>query len=183
MVIKNEEGWLGVDNKYHDSWQAAQESYAERFGWEKPAKPKAARKLRAFLSYVHEDKPLVLELYNKVAVNGIKPWMDRKNLIGGQIWKEAITKSIRETDAFIACLSPRALTTRGYFRKEIKEAQSIAKSFPKGSNFLIPLKLEACNVPISLKDIHCINYYETDGFLQLSEALRALEQWIGLSTA
>ena len=151
MVIKNEEGWRGVNNKYHDSWQEAQESFAKKFGWDKPAKPEAARKLRAFLSHVHEDRPLVLDFYDKLAVNGVQPWIDKRSLVGGQIWKEEITKAIRETDAFIACLSTKAMTSRGYFRNEIKEALSVAKRQPKGSNFLIPVKLE---LPIRSINFH-----------------------------
>ena len=179
MVLKNEKGWRGVNDKYYGSPQEAQQSFAAKFGWAPPVKPKVFRPLKAFLSHVHEDKPEVLKLYEKLGSYGIEPWIDRKSLVGGTLWKREIRDAIVDTVAFIVCLSSKALTIRGYFRVEIKEAIAVAESQPKGSNFLIPIKLEECKVPTVLRQLHCISYFESDGFSQLKKALQELERWIG----
>jgi hypothetical protein len=50
-----------------------------------------------------------LALYNRLKQAGYKPWLHKKDLIPGQIWRDEIPKAIKASQIFLACLSPMAL--------------------------------------------------------------------------
>lgn len=54
---------------------------------------KEASAIQIFLAHASEDKPQVRQLYQKLQGAGYQPWMDEEDLIGGQNWREEITKA------------------------------------------------------------------------------------------
>ena len=51
----------------------------------------ADRKLRIFISYASQDKPIVRDLYSRLeSETWIEPWLDEKSLLPGQEWRVAI---------------------------------------------------------------------------------------------
>jgi len=110
---------------------------------------------KVFISYAHEDLETAQKLYEQLlAIPGIEPWFDKANLLPGMKWKPAIRKAIRESDYFLALLSGRATSKRGYVQKEMKEALEVRDEFPEDKAFLIPVRLEDCQPPESLSDTH-----------------------------
>jgi hypothetical protein len=110
---------------------------------------------KVFISYAHEDLEAAQKLYKQLlATPGIEPWFDKANLLPGMKWKPAIRKAIRESDYFLALLSGRATSKRGYVQKEMKEALEVRDEFPEDKAFLIPIRLEDCQPPESLSDTH-----------------------------
>ena len=79
--------------------------------------------IQIFLAHASEDKKEIIKLYNLLKQAGYAPWLDEKNLIPGQVWEDEILKAIRESQIFLACLSSRAVTKRGYIQKELKIAK------------------------------------------------------------
>lgn len=61
--------------------------------------------VRIFLAHANEDKAQVFELYDRLKQQGYQPWLDKKDLQGGQNWRLEIPKAIKTSDVFIACLS------------------------------------------------------------------------------
>lgn len=61
--------------------------------------------LRVFLCHAHEDKEHVLALYLRLVADGIKPWLDKRDLLPGQEWEIEIPKAVQDSDVVIACLS------------------------------------------------------------------------------
>lgn len=137
--------------------------------------------LRIFLSYASEDKPAVRTLYKHLVNDGFDAWLDEKNLLIGQSWREEISRAIRASDVVIICLSKRSITKEGYVQKEIRYALDIADELPEGTFFLIPAKLEDCNLPDRLQMIQAANLYETNGYINLQKALRQINNQISLS--
>lgn len=135
--------------------------------------------IQIFLAHAHEDKEEVLKLYERLKKAGYKPWLDKKDLISGQNWREEIPKVIRDSQLVIVCLSKSSISKRGYVQNEFKMALNQLASWPSGSIYLIPLRLDECEIPdlrqneygLNLRDIHWLDYWEDDGFEQLEKAI------------
>lgn len=139
-----------------------------------------SRSLRVFLCHASGDKPAVRELYQRLRADGIDAWLDEENLLPGQDWQRAIPKAVRESDAVIVCLSRSSITKAGYVRKEIKFALDVADEKPEDAIFLIPLKLEECDVPERLSRWQWVNLFSPSGYEKLIRALRAHADSLGV---
>jgi len=134
--------------------------------------PASLRPLRVFLCHSSGDKPPVRDLYTRLLAEGFDPWLDEEKLVPGQKWKIEIPKAVRASDVVIICLSRGAINKAGYIQKEIKFALDVAEEQPEDKIFLIPLKLEECDVPERLRDWQWVNLFEETGFERLIRALR-----------
>src|SRR5580658_10031947 len=119
--------------------------------------------LKIFLCHSSGDKAAVRELWARLRADGFQPWLDEEDLLPGQHWANEIPKAVRNCDVVIVCLSRASVTKVGFVQKEIKLALDVAEMQPEGSIFLIPLKLEECDVPERLKDWQWVDYFEPDG--------------------
>jgi formylglycine-generating enzyme required for sulfatase activity len=114
----------------------------------------------------------VRELYHRLRADGFEPWLDEEELLPGQKWQKEIPKAVAAANVVIVCLSQAALTKAGYVQEEIKFALDIADRQPEETIFLIPLKLEECDVPDRLAGLHWVNFFEQRDFERLLRALR-----------
>jgi len=124
-----------------------------------------------FLSYAREDRGKVEKLYQKLSEAGFNPWMDKKNILPGEKWEVAIREAIRRSDFFLACLSANSVTKRGWIQKEIKDALDIWQAMLDSDIYLIPVRLEDCKAPESLRDFQWVDLFEEDGWTRLVEAI------------
>jgi len=129
------------------------------------------RPLRAFLCYCKIDISIILKLYNRLSSNGISPWMDEKNLLPGQDWELEITNAVNNSDVIIICLSNNSIKNQGYIQKEIKKSLDLAERQPEGPIFIIPVKLEDCEVPEKLSRWHWLDLYKERGYDLLIKSL------------
>lgn len=135
---------------------------------------------RVFLAHAREDKAQVRKLYHDLKALGFNPWLDEIDLIPGQIWKTEIPKAIREAEVFLACLSSRSVGKIGYIQNEFRQALAAFVERPPGSIYLIPVRLNDCEVPelaipdrgVSLRDIHWVDLWEEGGFGRLVIAIQ-----------
>ena len=126
---------------------------------------------RVFLCYSGPDRERVLALYARLLEDGFEPWMDKRNLIGGQDWQLEIRREIRSSDFFIACISA-SFQHRTYGHKEIKLALEVLDTIPEGAIYLIPVRLEPCEMGARLVDRQWVDLFENDGYENLLKALR-----------
>src|SRR5271165_631453 len=129
------------------------------------------RPLRVFLCHSSRDKPVVRDLYHRLRKDGFAPWLDEWDLILGQNWRDEIPKAVRASDVVIVCLS-KDFYEAGYRQKEVRLALDVADEQPEGAIFLIPLKLEECQVPAGLTHLHWANLSEDGAYLRLVTALK-----------
>jgi TIR domain len=129
--------------------------------------------IRAFLCHSSGDKAVVRDLYLRLKADGFLPWLDEENLIAGQDWEREIRKAVRQSDTVIVCLSRNSINKTGFIQKELKYALDVADEQPEGSIFIIPLRLEPCDVPERLAKWHWINYFEDNAHERLVQALRS----------
>lgn len=137
------------------------------------------QRLKVFLCHARDDKEQVRKLYLRLLDLGCQPWLDDESLLPGQNWDSEIRKAIRSSHVFLACLSARSVTKRGYVQREIKFALDVAEEIPEGSIFVIPIKLEPCDAPESLSRWHWIEAYK-DGYGRLIASLAQQTLQLGL---
>ena len=130
------------------------------------------RKLKIFLCHSSEDKEKVRKLYHQLREDGFNPWLDEEKLLPGQDWDLEIRKAVRDAHIFIVCLSKITISKRGYVQKEIARALDLADEQPEGTIFLIPAKLETCEIPDRLSRWQWVSLFEENGYSRLKEALR-----------
>ena len=141
--------------------------------------PIASDGVQIFLAYAKEDKSQVMELYERLRERGYRPWLDKKDLLPGQNWREEIPKAIKASHLFIACLSQTSVVKQGYVQREFRLAMSELAHKPPGQIYLIPLRLDACELPdiqldeygVNLRDYQWLDYFEADGFSRLEQTI------------
>jgi hypothetical protein len=125
-----------------------------------------------FLSYAREDGEKVEKLYQKLSDAGFKPWMDKKDILPGEKWELAIQKAIQHSDFFLVCLSKNSVGKRGWIQREIREALHVLKGMLDSDIYLIPVRLEDCEVPESLASFQWVNLFKANGWTWLVKAIQ-----------
>ena len=117
------------------------------------------RKLRVFLCHASQDKPVVRALYQRLLDEGwIDPWLDEENLLPGQDRGIELEKALESTDAALVCLSKQSLVTEGYIQREIKSVVDIAREKLESSIFIIPIRLDDCDIPRLLRSWQYVDF-------------------------
>ncbi len=136
----------------------------------------AKRPLKVFLSYASQDRPLVRELSRRLVSEGwIETWFDEKSLLPGQDWRLKIEEAVEESDIVIICLSNNSVTKEGYVQKELRYAREIALEKLEEAIFLIPLRLDECEVPRGLRFYQWVDYFgekKDESYGALAESLK-----------
>lgn len=121
------------------------------------------RKLRVFLCHASKDKPTVRELYKKLcAEDWIQPWLDEEELLPGQDWNLEIEKAVESSDAVIVCVSHISVAKEGYVQKELRQVLEIALNKLDGAIFVIPVRLDECELPRSIRDRQGLDFFPED---------------------
>jgi hypothetical protein len=125
-----------------------------------------------FLNYASEDLKEVAAIYQKLKAEGHSPWMDDQDIIGGENWRRAIKRVIKDAHLFIPILTKNAVQKRGIRQTEIKWALEQSLEKMAGDIHIIPVRLEPdCEIPEELEHLHCIDLYEPRGWEKLIYAI------------
>ncbi len=140
-------------------------------------------RLHVFISYSSSDKNVVRDLYKKLlSESWIDPWLAEEKLYPGQDWSLEIEKAVKAAHVVIVCLSKNSVSKEGYIQKELRFALNIADEKPEGSIFIIPLRLDECDVPIRLKAWQFEDYFPSSrrewAYGRLIESLKIRAQSI-----
>jgi hypothetical protein len=128
--------------------------------------------VQIFLSYARKDKTKVENLYQKLSDEGFKPWMDKKDIIPGEHWEPSIRQAIQNSHFVLACLSTNSIDKRGMLQKEIKMALDMMQEMLESDIYLIPVRLEKCEVPQSLRLIQYVDLFEQNGWIGLKKSIQ-----------
>ena len=125
--------------------------------------------LQIFLSYARGDEKKVEALYQKLLDAGFKPWMDKKDILPGKRRTSSIEEAIANSDIFLVCLSANSIDEWG----TIKTALEFCKLFDD-EIYLIPVRLEECEVPEELSDFQWMDLFEEYGWTRLVEVINRI---------
>jgi len=142
----------------------------------------ASHPLSAFLCHSSGDKKAVRALYHRLVADGIKPWLDEEDLLPGQRWQMEIPRAVRNSDVAIVCLSKSSIAKTGFVQNEMKFVLDAADAQPEGTIYLIPLRLEECDVPERLQPYQWVNMYEENGYNKLMRSLMARATRLSISS-
>ena len=126
--------------------------------------------LKVFLCCAASDKPKVHELYRFLKAHNIQPWFDDEDLLPGQNRQLETAKVIGKSEAIIICLSTGSVGKEGHIHKEIKFALDRAMEMPEGRIFIIPAKLDKCELPYSLREYSSVDLFAAGGYEKLMKA-------------
>ena len=129
---------------------------------------------RVFLCHSSGDKEKVRDLYHRLRNDGVDCWFDEESLLPGQDWEFEITRAIRASSYVLACISESSTTKAGYVQKELKKALDIADEQPEGSTYLIPVRLEECEIPERLRRWQWVDLLSVGSYERLVSVLRPL---------
>jgi hypothetical protein len=133
-----------------------------------------SKQLQVFLLYARSDEESVRGLYRRLVKEGADVWWDQEKLCPGQDWAYEIRKAIHRSDMVVACLSKEFNRQGGFRHEELRIALEKANSLPDGTTFLIPARLEPCDLPEALRRWQCVDLFEADGYKKLTSTLK---QW------
>lgn len=111
-----------------------------------------------FLSHASEDKPKVRNLCKRLKADGFDPWLDEERLLPGQDWSLEIEKALRASDAILLCFSSLSVSKEGVIQREYKRAMKIQEEKPEGAIFIIPVRLDDCEMPFFIRDLQWVDY-------------------------
>lgn len=143
------------------------------------------RKLKVFLCHASQDKPIVRDLYQRLLTEGwIDPWLDEERLLPGQDWNLEIEKAVEVSDAIIVCLSSISVAKEGYVQKELRRVLDVALEKLYGAIFVIPVKLDECELPWQLRDRQALDYFpksrQTSAYERLKASLKIRKDGLGI---
>lgn len=116
------------------------------------------KKLLVFISHASEDNSAAKRLTKRLKDNGFALWLDLERLLPGQDWNLEIEKAMRESEAILLCFSKESVAKESYIQKEYKRAMRIQEEKPEGTIFVIPVRLDECELPFYLRDIQWVDY-------------------------
>src|SRR5271157_5477457 len=116
-------------------------------------------KPEVFIGYAHEDLADAKRLYDDLREAGVDAWIDTEKLLPGQNWPIEIEKNIRSSRFFLAILSAHSISKRGYSQTELSSALEILKEVPESEIFIIPVRLEECELPYKFRNIQWVDMF------------------------
>ena len=133
---------------------------------------RSRQQVNIFLVHAHSDKEAIHKLYTRLIKDGINAWLDVERLQPGQDWQYEIRKAILKSDAVVVCLSRGFDKQQGYRHEELKIALEKENLLSDDEVFIIPVRLEKCEMPESLQHLHRVDLFEPGGYKKLLRALR-----------
>lgn len=130
------------------------------------------RKIKIFLSYAKPDQERAEALYDRLCLHGFEPWMDSRNILPGEQWEVRIWETLKNADLIVVCLTSNSITRRGFIQREIRRGLELAKEKLDEDIFLIPVRLEECQVPRLLADYQWVDLFSNEGWTKLVSAMR-----------
>lgn len=125
-----------------------------------------------FLCHANEDKEKVVEVYSWLKEMGYTPWLDKIDLLPGQIWEQVIPKVIRQSSYIFIFFSETSVSKRGYVQKEFSLALDVLDTIPENQLFIIPIRLDDCDIPEKFKKLQYCDLFEIDGQEKILKALK-----------
>jgi len=138
-----------------------------------PHKRKQPTPRDAFICYAREDFDTVMSFVTSLKDRGITVWMDTFDLIPGDKWDDKIEVEMEYCDYLLAFISHTSCNKIGFLNKELNMAFDQYSLRPEGTRYIIPIRLDGCDIPRRFKSIHTVDISE-DGCVE--KVVRAIKE-------
>lgn len=125
---------------------------------------------RIFISYAKEDIIYAERLYDFLLSKSYNPWLDKKKLNVGQDWEFHLQDALHKADFIVLLLSKASVNKRGYVQREFKKALYYCEEKLQSDIFIIPIKIDNCEVPMNLNKFQWVEY-ENNAFEQIVNSI------------
>jgi hypothetical protein len=124
-----------------------------------------------FLCHASEDKPFVDKLAEDLNRRAMFAWYDKREILVGDSIVEKINSGLESSDFLIAVLSPRSVSKPWFVRET---SSSLMRQLCKDGIRILPLLLEACDIPPLFVDLKYADFSESfeQGMSDLIAAIR-----------
>ncbi|KAA5538853.1 toll/interleukin-1 receptor domain-containing protein [Adhaeribacter rhizoryzae] len=115
-----------------------------------------------FISYKHEDQPVINRLVNDLQKNGVQVWLDRNDIEPGNHWESAIVNAMNTGHFFLACFSKaRTGYEESYANEELELALELLRKGSKKHEWFYPITLDGTPIPnLSISAAETLNSYQ-----------------------
>jgi hypothetical protein len=96
--------------------------------------------------------------------------MDARDIAGGD-WRREIKRALRHSNFFVACLSKNTVEAGEVLLFEHESALEIQRDRLEGEIYVIPLRLEPCEIPERFRHLQCLDLFSRAGSASLVRAL------------
>ncbi len=151
----------------------------EEISSEKPSKDTSAdfqaqNAPTIFICHAGEDKDQASYLYEQLKIAGLKPWLDKENIRGGDNWDRLIEKTIEKEIDYFVILQSQALAKKleGYVNKELNLALRRQSYFRPPLRFVIPVTIEECDPLEDYEHLQSIDLSHGKNFDQLVQTIK-----------
>lgn len=127
---------------------------------------------KVFIAYASEDVNQARSLYQRLKTDGYEPWSEQEDVLPGQNTDVEVRKALDEAHVVLICVSARSADKRSSFHKQKNLALDLALQQPEGAVFVIPVKLDECELPFSLSKWRAENIEDENGCERLVRSLR-----------
>jgi hypothetical protein len=134
------------------------------------------KQLLVFISHASEDEAAARRLTKRLREDGFNPWLDLERLLPGQDWSFEIEQALRTSGAILLCFSDVAVKKEGYIQREYKRAMKYREEKPEGTIFVIPVRLDECEMPHFIRELQWVDYSKDYEKLVAALNLRAGRQ-------
>ena len=119
---------------------------------------------KVFISYSHSDLPIIKDFVKFFRDVKLDVWFDKEDLRIGEDWKATINKVISNAQFYIVFLSQKNIDRRGFLQYELNSALDVALTIPPNQLYIIPLRLDNCDIPDRLTRFHSVSLIERENF-------------------
>ena len=128
--------------------------------------------MRIFVSYSHQDKPVVDQIVTRLKADGHDVWIDSLKLRPGDNIQRKIAEGLEEADAFIVVVSENSFRSKSV---QHEFAAIALQQISKRQQRIIPIRIDQSAVPSYLADRIYLDLSDNleDGLERLSRELRA----------
>jgi hypothetical protein len=131
-----------------------------------------SKSTQVFIIYAREDRVRAEQIYDSLAAEGFSPWMDSRDIMGGQMWEQAIKNALRKSRFVLVLLSRNSISKRGAMQIEFREALSLFSRRSPSEVFLLPARLDDCAIPETLARFQVVDLSNKKGWFRLLDALK-----------
>ncbi|WP_026310847.1 toll/interleukin-1 receptor domain-containing protein [Parafrankia elaeagni] len=126
-----------------------------------------------FLAHDGEEQSKVRALAELLTAAGFTPWVGSEMVTGGSRRDLVVRRAVLDCDFFVPCLSARVLGRPSQLHREIRIALDRADELPDHVVFIVPARLDECDLPADLQEYQWVDLFAAGGIDQLLRALRA----------
>lgn len=126
---------------------------------------------KVFISYAKEDKETAEKLFDFLTLYRYEPWLDKKKLLPGQDWNTEIRLALKKADFIVILLSKTSVAKRGFVQREFKIALEYCEEKLDSDIYIIPCKIDDCEVPDKLSKFQWAELNTPEFFEQILNSL------------